>query len=242
MDIEERLIEEAKEFALKRTEIAREARNVIESIIRRYAENFDAESIYSDMQKSELINDIMYVLRQYAEAAGTYLGDIDNGIDYFINETHGGLTYEDRVSEYVDRLFSDFVKLNIAIEFASWGSKPKKQIMRDDIVGMYRDDSIVHTAIGNGAELEIPKYGRGISKDAATQILNSVENMVNTAWGWEQWDYAVRNGATGFVYYRGSSYPCQTCQEQVGFHPMEDEFFSAPPMHSRCVCFVVYIY
>lgn len=241
-NLDETHVSAAKEFAVKRTEVAREARNAVERVIERYAERYDPEALYKDIQKSEFVNDIMYILRQYAHAAGDYLEDLDNGVDAYINEVHDGLTFENRVEEYANRLFADFAKLSLAITYGTFGSKPRSQIMRESIFGMYEYGSIVHIAIDNGAGISIPKYGRGISKDAATQLMNSLENMVNASWGYAQWDFAIRGGAKGYVYYRGSSYPCQVCQEQVGYHRIEDEFFSAPPMHSRCVCFVVYIY
>ena len=241
-NIDQNLVDIAKEYALKRTEIAREARSVVEGIIMRYAERYDPDDLYIDNLKSECVNDIMYVIRQYANAAGDYLQDLDNGVDAYINETHDGLTYEQRMEEYVDRLFSDFAKLSVAFVFGTFGSKPRSQVMREQIVGAYNEGGVVRIAIDNGADIVIPKYGRGISKDAATQIMNSVENMINAGWGYAQWDKAVRDGAKGFIYYRGSSYPCQICQEQVGYHRIDDEYFSAPPMHARCVCFVVYIY
>lgn len=241
-ELDKATVDKAKEYAIKRTEVAREARNAILRVISYYAAQYDPNALYKDIQKSEFVNDVMNILRQYANAAGDYLGDADNGVDGFINESHDGLTFENRVEEYADRLFSDFEKLSLAIAYSSFGSKPRSQIMQEAIVGMYNYGSIVYLAIENGANITIPKYGRGISKDAATQILNSIENMVNASWGYAQWDNALRHGAKGYIYYRGSSYPCQVCQEQVGYHRIEDEFFSAPPMHARCVCFVVYIY
>lgn len=60
----------------------------------------------------------------------------------------------------------------------------------------------------------------------------------------DAWMYAserdmIRQGAIGFYSYRGSSYPCQTCDENRGFHTFADPF---PPYHPRCVCFAVPVF
>lgn len=242
IDIDKSLIDEAKRFALKRVEIASEARKVIDNIIKRYAGKYDPESPFNEVLKSECVNDVMLVIREYAAMAGVYLDDIDNGVDAYINETHSGLTYEQRVEEYVSRLFFDFANLYLAYKALGFIVKPGVDFVKENLQGAYAVEGPIQKAINNGADITIPKYGYGISKDAYTQILNSVENMVNSSWGYAQYDYAMRKGARSYVYYRGSSYPCQLCQEQTGYHRIEDEYFSFPPMHAHCVCFVVYIY
>ena len=66
IDIDKSLIDEAKRFALKRVEIASEARKVIDNIIKHYAEKYDPESQFNEVLKSECVNDVMLVIREYA--------------------------------------------------------------------------------------------------------------------------------------------------------------------------------
>ena len=132
IDIDKSLIDESKRFALKRVEIASEARKVIDNIIKRYAEKYDPESPFNEVLKSECVNDVMLVIREYAAMAGVYLDDIDNGVDAYINETHSGLTYEQRVEEYVSRLFFDFANLYLAYKALGFIVKPGVDFVKEN--------------------------------------------------------------------------------------------------------------
>lgn len=49
---------------------------------------------------------------------------------------------------------------------------------------------------------------------------------------------AMRNdGVSAISVHRGSTYPCQLCDDKVGIHPLLDEFM--PPFHANCKCFAV---
>lgn len=52
-------------------------------------------------------------------------------------------------------------------------------------------------------------------------------------------EYMRRNGALGYQVYRGSSYPCEACDSNTGFHPISDQSL---PVHSRCLCFAVPVF
>lgn len=84
----------------------------------------------------------------------------------------------------------------------------------------------------------IPRYGRGtrIAAEAALALLLSM----TIAKGWMQNWARINSDKLGFYVYRGSSYPCEICQSQVGFlHDISDTE-GLPPLHPNCCCITVY--
>jgi hypothetical protein len=91
-----------------------------------------------------------------------------------------------------------------------------------------------------GAVEEIPAYGKGTARSALKSLTRLERFMTADAYREAQaflWDGVTR----GFVVYRGSSYPCQTCDDMTGFHPM-DGALDMPPYHANCCCYAVPVY
>lgn len=234
-------IEEAKKFALKRVEASAEAKKAIRLLLLSYADRYSDGDENIEVLKGECANDVNEIVRKYALLSAMYMGDNDGGVSAFMNETHSGKTFLERFEDQVENFFYDLSNIAKAVGAISWGFKPEKKIFEEEYVKPYRDNSFISLAIESGTDIRIPSYRKGVPKAGAEQIMASAGNIVNTAWGFEQFDVAKRSGAVGYYVYRGSSYPCQTCQEATGFHKMEDEYFSAPPLHANCVCFAVYV-
>jgi len=230
---------EAAQYARKRAQAQRNAVSKAKKAVGRLARRSGLKGTVSDEAEQELIENIVLFGYEYAEAAGRYLYDEDNGIREYMDGIHFGKTYRERVEEQVDRLVDDMGKILVAAEFL----KMPARLVEDEWEDPYFVGNSIRRANSRGAGIEIPSYGQGIPLSGAEQLLKNIDNTVAIAWGYEDYDYALRNGALGFYVFRGSSYPCQTCQEQVGvFHPMEESVWSHPPFHNNCVCYVVYVY
>lgn len=83
-------------------------------------------------------------------------------------------------------------------------------------------------------------FGRGRSNVSATQIDRITQGSLDISW-WElvKWDMKER-GAVGYYQLRGSNYPCEVCDMEVGFHLIEDADNGYP--HSHCKCYRVPAY
>ena len=81
----------------------------------------------------------------------------------------------------------------------------------------------------------------GLSNSGATNVTNMAKTTLQMVWmRSERMDYEA-DGAVGYYVLRGSNFPCEKCQDQVGFHPISDvEGF--PPFHVNCCCFAIPIY
>jgi hypothetical protein len=83
-------------------------------------------------------------------------------------------------------------------------------------------------------------FGTGRSNVSATQIDRITVGSLDLAW-WQLgiWDMKEK-GAIGYYQLRGSNYPCELCDMEAGFHPMEDADNGYP--HSHCKCYRVPAY
>ena len=231
--------QDAKRYAIKRAQAQRNAVSRVRKAIGLFARKTALKGAVEGDALRELRDAAVLSGYEYAEAAGKYLYDLDNGITEYMDGVHFGKTFTERVAGQAGRIADDMGKILAAASFL--GLPPV--VVDDEWEKPYFVGGVIARANSRGAGIEVPKYGRGIPQSGAGQMLKNIGDTVALAWGFEDYDYAVRNGAIGFYVFRGSSYPCQVCQEECGvFHPMEESVFSHPPFHANCVCYVVYVY
>ena len=61
-------------------------------------------------------------------------------------------------------------------------------------------------------------------------------------WNEHDWRTAKGLGALGYYIERGSSYPCDTCEDHTGRFFKIDDRENIPQYHRNCRCFVVFVY
>lgn len=85
-----------------------------------------------------------------------------------------------------------------------------------------------------------PQYGRGVETSSMGALETITAYAIADVWMWE-W-FNQHKDAKGYYVVRGSSYPCDECDEAVrtGPHPLDDiEHFA--PLHPHCKCAVVFV-
>lgn len=79
-------------------------------------------------------------------------------------------------------------------------------------------------------------FGVGRTVSSWTALSDLTEYAVAEGW-MKHWELQAKaSGAVGFFVMRGSSYPCNICDDEVGFHVEWDKL---PPYHGHCKCFAV---
>lgn len=250
--------EDAVNFARKRTQAERNVKTRIDRILSSAASDIVKASQSITLVSSEPVfrqmvsvrsNGVMeaaeeainYYIREYSKVAISVLGDKDTGATgRLLNSELFGKTFEERSHTYMQYFFNDVVKMIIAGKRL----KLKQSAIESNVRSQFSDpytNGIIDQANRKGANILVPSYGHGIYHSAYGNIVRNAQGTVAIAWGREEKNYANRNGAIGFRVYRGSSYPCPICDEQVasGLHPMSDPTI---PFHSRCVCLIEYVY
>lgn len=82
---------------------------------------------------------------------------------------------------------------------------------------------------------------QGVSTSGITATLNVLAGAVNRAWTAMQSFEMQQDGAIGYWQTRGSDYPCDLCDEEVGFHELGDIDYDEWP-HYNCLCLRIPIY
>lgn len=77
----------------------------------------------------------------------------------------------------------------------------------------------------------------GFSAYARLKLLT--RHTIADAWMHADELWMQKNGAIGYMVYRGSSYPCSICDMMVGYHPINDYVL---PVHPNCCCYAVPIF
>ena len=81
---------------------------------------------------------------------------------------------------------------------------------------------------------------QGLSSSGAVNIENFGDMTARMAWSHSQYVQALEEGKDGYFCFRGSSYPCDLCDEVCSvFHPIEQGMVL--PVHSNCCCYAVFI-
>ena len=174
-------------------------------------------------------------IRLYSLASASILGDkeVDKIMDTLSGEIFGK-TINERTTLYLKQYATDILNLVRASIKLGFDNNQVLETIRKN----YKDPYVA-TAIKD-ANIPIPHYGTGMMRSAFGNMNRHAQGIINFIWGKENIDYATENGATGFYVHRGSSYPCATCDDEVGWlHKMDDPF---PPYHPSCVCYVEFVY
>lgn len=168
---------------------------------------------------TNIINALVDEIEEYNILVATITDREDKGalVPYIYREIDGA-TYRDRLNLYGTKF-----KLELQHFIAA-------QMM----LGFSKTDTSQHIA----AEYKHLKEGKGYA--SYPRLLTLTRHTIADAWMHADMEYHLRRGAIGFITYRGSSYPCDTCSDYAGrFHTFAEPY---PPLHVRCCCIAVPVY
>lgn len=86
------------------------------------------------------------------------------------------------------------------------------------------------------------KHGyRGSSNSEANNINRMAKTTLQMAWMHQQRQNYEEQGAAGFICLRGSTFPCQICDDVCGkFYPIDSQM--PLPVHPNCACYAVPVF
>lgn len=161
----------------------------------------------------------------YTLALSTNKTDKGLILEYITRDINGS-SYSDRLKLYTDRFkmeLEDFLVGGLMLGYSAYKTM-------DLIRKSYKDP------YNNSVTSEYKR--KGFTSYARMSLL--VRHTIADAWMYADMEQAIRNGAIGFISYRGSSYPCSLCDDNAGrFHTFAEPY---PPYHPHCVCYAVPIY
>lgn len=248
-------IKEAKEFLIKRLDaeysMAVNLKKTMEKAATQIVElsykyNIPPEN-FSFSHNSRLHDEIDNIISELTEeiiedtdTLATYnANEHEDEVLAFIHRETYGNTLEGRIKDYIQKYKNE---LEIGLIAAMYLRKSEEETLVGILGNMehpFKNPFIID-AIKNGAMIEIPNYGRGHSNSMLAALKKLTGHAVAEGWMHLLWLVAIDGGAIGFVTFRGSTYPCDICDEYAGVvHPLEDPM---PPLHLNCVCGAVFVY
>jgi len=161
---------------------------------------------------------------------------------FFEREYDNGQTFAGRLEQYAAK-FCEQVEMAYAALLLAGTRHGKSAAMKirpaiDDVynapyvVSARRHDAVYFSPSGLG-------HGIPLCMSKALDVLTRQE----IANAWMAWDYeeALSNGAKGYYVFRGSSYPCDVCDEASSvWHPIDEGM--CLPEHVNCCCCAEWVY
>lgn len=159
-----------------------------------------------------------------------------------VSDKDNGKTFRQRLAEYVNHWGYE-IEATIAGAGLE-GIKDENKILSG--VKEYLDDPYDnpwikdHRGEGEATRLNaMPHFGRGKAIASRTALATLATTVV--AKGWMQNWGRLNANKRGYFVFRGSSFPCEVCDAQVGFMHDINDIYGLPPQHPNCVCFTVYV-
>lgn len=259
----------AKQLLAKRIEIENSAISMINTEIERtfrklidlgYAEDAKASMFrFSDMSNKSIseLKKILSYLRTYIYMVATHsmqsaIDIVENeyGIaehlvaEEFANKEQFGKTTKERIGIYVNHfkfeaeawiaagLVLGLKKYDVTKEFKTYANKPYAN-------PVFREASKLESKASR-LKRGAPNFGIGKYTSAVNAITRLERGLVGEMY--RQTQILAWNANTSVVGYRvarGSSFPCQLCDDMVGFHK---DSIDLPSYHLNCRCIVWAVY
>lgn len=249
-------LEAAKEFLRKRLESERSMSADVERLLYVYAGYilsalFAAKSD-SDIEDLELlIQDLIEQL--IADCEMLAVDDREEKRDkilLYIESERNGDTLEGRVNKRCHTFYNEILAVYSAGKLLGWDEKSLLSSIKANLDNPWQNEVLiaVREKINRGeisADVEAfeePHFGKGVAISSKVALDTMLTYAIADAWTWYQHEKAKDDGAFGYFVLRGSSYPCQICDDAAEvFYPINDTQHIVP-LHLNCKCYIVYSY
>ncbi len=243
------------EYARKRAQALRNCESHIASVLWKSAQQIvsksskyrkagrltNESSLLSDAKRitANAEADIEKYISAYSKASCKILGIESDNIDTFLKGEIFGKTTSQRNTTYLTNFAEDIVRMIKAGTLMNYSDSQLLSAIRTGYKDPYKT-SVVTKAQKKQFDISTPSYGKGIFRNAYQNIVRNVKQVVSIAWGRAEQEYGEESGAIGYQVFRGSSFPCSTCDDLCGYvHPIGTMVI---PAHISCVCRAEFIY
>lgn len=245
-------------FASKRVQAQLNATTHVTDILWKTAENIvKAARKYRPYYQSKTISDVERYEKEavqiaikaekaiekyveaYSMASGKILGlDAKDLVNNYLKKEVFGKTYIQRNSSYLYDFANDVVSLVKAGVSLRYDENKIIGAVRKSYKDPYNNSVMTKASREGKYAMTIPHRGQGIYAASYENIIRNVQNTINLSWGQVERAYGEMNNYIGYFVHRGSSYPCDECQSQVGW--MHNIKHMVVPIHANCKCFVTF--
>lgn len=184
-------------------------------------------------------NDIESYTGAYAKASCKILGIGTDNIESFLVGDIFGKTLNERNTTYLSNFAEDIVRMVKAGTLMGYSDQQILSSIRTGYKDPYKT-SVITKAQKKDINIATPSYGKGVFRNAYQNIVRNSKQVISIAWGQAEQEYGQEIGAIGFKVFRGSSYPCEICDEQTRYIHKIGE--NPNPYHLQCCCRAEFIF
>ena len=184
-------------------------------------------------------NDIESYTGAYAKASCKILGIGTDNIESFLVGDIFGKTLNERNATYLSNFAEDIVRMVKAGTMMGYNDQQILSSIRTGYKDPYKT-SVVTKAQKKDINIATPSYGKGVFRNAYQNIVRNSKQVISIAWGQAEQEYGQEIGAIGFKVFRGSSYPCEICDEQTRYIHRIGE--NPNPYHLQCCCRAEFVF
>ena len=252
---DEKTVKEAKEYVKSRLSAEQSMSSNLEAALEKAVRLIVAISIeygvppsrFKFSYNAKMKREIEAVIDELKETIEDYIftlavagdGDDDEILAYIKGEIYGD-TLDNRLDGYLDR-FKDENEAAIAAGLLLGESEDD---IADSIISSkdspYQNPMILKTGSEVTGRLGTKtSFGKGQRKGSWGAIDTLSTSTIAVGWMHGFYTAKLKANAIGFLVYRGSSYPCDICDSNTGFH---SSTLDLPPYHPHCVCYAVPVY
>jgi hypothetical protein len=246
-------LEAAKDFLRKRLESEQSMSADVERLLYNYA-GYLLSALFSDSSDEDLellIQDLIEQLLTDCEllAVDEREDKRDAILLYMLGERNGD-TLEGRVNKRCHTLFNEVFAVYTAGKLLGWDENSLLSSIKANFEHPWQNEVLVavREKINRGEidadieDFEEAHYGKGVEISSLGALQTMLGYAIADAWTWWQYEDSKEKGAKGYFVVRGSSYPCDICNEAAdSFHPIDDTEHIVP-LHKNCKCYIVYSY
>lgn len=199
-------------------------------------------------------DDIFEYIKEYSTKCSSSESRIYLLLLYLLSLGRNKMRFEKTLQNYMRRFLYDIEALIAAYKYAGYPLATALVKAKNNYRNIYQQPEVkaaygvasmkamyiksrgIHYDFGTG------RATVGLSANGATNVIYLAETTLKMVWmRSEAMDYK-ESGAAGYYQLRGSNYPCQLCDSEVGFHLGLDGIINDPYPHPHCCCYRIPIY
>ena len=214
------------------------------------------EAIFEKISElmDEAADDILEYIKEYATKCTTNESRIYMLILYILSLGRNKMRFEKTLQTYMKRYLYDIEALIAAYKYAGYNMPTalvkaknayRNVYQQPEVKAAYKVPTMQAMYIrskGIHYDFQTGIATVGLSANGSTNVIYLAETTLKMAWNRSEALDFKEKGAVGYYQLRGSNYPCQMCDAEVGFHLSVDGIINDPMIHPHCACYRIPIY
>ena len=161
----------------------------------------------------------------------------------------GNKNLRDTLHDKLRQFLYDLEAQIAAMKLAGYTADKAVERILETLTGVYKGREVqqaimrpIRMAAFYIQERGVHHGNRGQSSSGANNVISMVKTTLTMAWQYMRGLIFKARGAIGYYQLRGSTYNCDPCDSEVGFHKGLEGITEKPMVHPNCMCYRIPVY